>query len=161
MHIFSYLFISFLPSLSISLYLHNRYGGVAQRMRRHVNMSLEPHDNLLLARRDREELDNACANLVRNETLVEKILGELLEKYLPSSSEISSSSSSSYGGQMESEVKREREQRKKNLAMECQRYQLRWGYGDSKEWDYDYGYVLIQALAKMKCLELTGTFVMN
>ena len=117
--------------------VHGVYGNIAHRMRRNVGVSLEPYDNLLLARRGREELDNACIQLILKEKQVEVILSKLLDQY-----DIE-----------ECRTRKERKDKKNKLAIVCQKYHLRWGWGDSKDWDYDYGHSLLKALAERIYLE--------
>ena len=120
--------------------VHHVLGTVAQRIRRNTNTCLAPHDNLLLARQNREEIDCMCADLIASETSMEEVLAEVQQTYRLD------------------QCKNEKEKRilKMDLAFECAKYKINWGSGDSKSWDYDYGYQLFNMLATLKVMELNG-----
>jgi len=119
--------------------VHEMFGNIAHRIRRNAGNCLEPHDNLLLARRDRETLDHDCDLLISKEYTVEKILSDLLRRY-----------------DVEGSTAIEKAKKLDLLAKECAKYSIKWGQGDRVEWDYDYGHVLLRQLATMKWMEKSG-----
>ena len=124
--------------------IHTVYGSLASRLRRDSNIALEPHANLLLARENREQIDDMCSQLILNELEMEKTLTHLEKTY-----DFSACKNDN-----------EKKTLTNQLAYECSKYQIKWGSGDVKTWDCGFGHRLLRQLAELKVMEKSGAMVL-